>query len=125
MPKKRESVSEGRFGESRTRRVRKHPRGRAAHAAPSEEPGNPKRIPARTQQRMTLVVKSPISSRKAEYEVALRGQVPRGVSSNHVLRRAFGDAYLKHENVRHATLLFCAFGGRAFIGEGAEESEQK
>ena len=26
-PKKRESVSEGRFGESRTRRVRKHPRG--------------------------------------------------------------------------------------------------
>ncbi len=73
----------------------------------------------------SLEVKSPISSRKAEYEVALRGQVPRGVSSNHVLRRAFGDAYLKHENVRHATLLFCAFGGRAFIGEGAEESEQK
>ena len=27
---------------------------------------------------------------------------------NHVLRRAFGDAYMRRENVRHATLLFCA-----------------
>ncbi len=29
---------------------------------------------------------------KAVYEVALRGQVPRGVSSDHVLSKAFGDA---------------------------------
>ena len=28
------------------------------------------------------------------------------------------------ENVRHATLLFCALGGRAFVGKGAEESDQ-
>ena len=34
--------------------------------------------------------------------------IPRGVSSHHVLSRAFGDAYCKRENVRHATLLFCA-----------------
>ena len=36
---------------------------------------------------------------------------PRGVSSDHVLTRAFGDAYMRRENVRHATLLFCAEGG--------------
>ena len=59
---------------------------------------------------MTLEVKSPISRNKAEYEVALRGQVPRGVSSHHVLFRAFGDAYFRRENVRHATLLFRAEG---------------
>lgn len=35
---------------------------------------------------------------------------PRGVSSYHVLRRAFGDAYMRRENVRHATLLFRAEG---------------
>jgi hypothetical protein len=70
----------------------------------------------------SLEVKSPISSRKAEYEVALRGQVPRGVSSNHVLRRAFGDAYLKHENVRHATLLFCAEGVGSWLNLWCRES---
>jgi hypothetical protein len=32
------------------------------------------------------------------------------VSSYHVLTRAFGDAYMRRENVRHATLLFCAEG---------------
>ena len=35
---------------------------------------------------------------------------PRGVSSYHVLVRAFGDANMRRENVRHATLLFCAEG---------------
>ena len=35
---------------------------------------------------------------------------PRGVSSCHVLAWAFGDAYMRRENVRHATLLFCAEG---------------
>ena len=27
------------------------------------------------------------------------------MSSHHVLQRAFGDAYIRRENVRHATLL--------------------
>ena len=54
---------------------------------------------------MTLKVKSPISRDKAEYGVALRGY-PRGVSSDHVLSRAFGDAYFRRVKVRHATLLF-------------------
>ena len=58
-----------------------------------------------TQQRMTLIVKSPISSRKAEYEGCAAWSIPRGVSSHHVLRRAFGDAYYRREKVRHATLL--------------------
>ena len=31
---------------------------------------------------------------------------------------------LRRENVRHATLLFCAEGVRAFVGECAEKSEQ-
>ncbi len=38
---------------------------------------------------------------------------PRGVSSDHVLSWAFGDAYCRRENVRHATLLFSAVGGCA------------
>lgn len=38
---------------------------------------------------------------------------PRGVSSCHVLSWAFGDAYCRRENVRHATLLFSAVGGCA------------
>ena len=60
----------------------------------------------RTQQRMTLIVKSPISSRKAEYEGCATWSIPRGVSSHHVLRRAFGDAYYRREKVRHATFYF-------------------
>ena len=47
---------------------------------------------------------------KRNTKVALRGTIPRGVSSHHVLRRAFGDAYMRRENVRHATLLSCAEG---------------
>lgn len=35
---------------------------------------------------------------------------PRGVSSHHVLVRAFGDALCRREKVRHATLLFRAEG---------------
>ena len=42
--------------------------------------------------RMTLHVKSPISEVERSTEVALRGTIPRGVSSHHVLLRAFGDA---------------------------------
>ena len=38
----------------------------------------------RTQQRMTLIVKSPISSRKAEYEGCATCVFTRGVSSHHV-----------------------------------------
>ena len=41
-------------------------------------------------QRMTLTVKSPISRTKAEYE-GCAAWYPRGVSSHHVLVRAFGD----------------------------------
>ena len=32
------------------------------------------------------------------------------MSSDHVLRRAFGDAFYRRENARRATLLFCAKG---------------
>ncbi len=32
---------------------------------------------------------------RAEYGVASRGRIPRGVSSDHVLFRAFGDAFLE------------------------------
>ena len=59
----------------------------------NEEPGNPERIPARTQQRIVACWKTSPKYDKARYEVALRGQIPRGVSSNHVLSRAFGDAF--------------------------------
>ena len=52
---------------------------------------------------MTLEVKSPISRTKAEYEGCAAWSIPRGVSSFHVLVRAFGDAYFRRENVRHAT----------------------
>ncbi len=47
--------------------------------------------------RMTLTVKSPISRDKAEYEGCATWSIPRGVSSHHVLSRAFGDAYCKRE----------------------------
>ena len=60
---------------------------------------------------------------KRNTKVALRGN-PRGVSSHHVLRRAFGDAYMRRENVRHATLLFCAEGVMCLgNGEGAGKKE--
>ena len=49
----------------------------------------------RTQLRMTLEVKSPISNSKAEYEGCATWSIPRGVSSHHVLVRAFGDASQK------------------------------
>ena len=55
---------------------------------------------------MTLVQKSPISRTKAEYESCATWAIPRGVSSHHVLVRAFGDALYRREDVRHATLLF-------------------
>ena len=58
---------------------------------------------------MTLHVKSPISEVERNTKVALREQ-SRGVSSCHVLLRAFGDAYMRRDDVRHATLLFCAEG---------------
>ena len=61
---------------------------------------------ARTQQRMTLAQKSPISRTKAEYEGCATWSIPRGVSSHHVLVQAFGDALCRREKVRHATLLF-------------------
>ena len=70
-------------------------------------------------QRMTLHVKSPISRTKAEYE-GCATWYPRGVSSHHVLVRAFGDAYMRRENVRHATLLFRAEGSGP-IKTGVEE----
>jgi len=58
---------------------------------------------------------------KRNTKVALRGN-PRGVSSNHVFQRAFGDAYCRHENARHATLLFRA-GSVDVQTAGAEEEE--
>ena len=49
------------------------------------------------------------SVEKRNTKVASRGK-PRGVLSSHVFQRAFGDAYRRRENVRHATLLFRAEG---------------
>ena len=46
-----------------------------------------------------------VEIKKRDTRVALRGY-PRGVSSHHVFYRAFGDAYCRREDVRHATLLF-------------------
>ena len=46
---------------------------------------------------------------------------PCGVSSHHVLTQAFGDAYCRHENVRHATLSICVEGGSARIRRKIEE----
>ena len=57
---------------------------------------------------MTLHVKSPIFRTTAEYEGCATWNAPRGVSSFHVLVRAFGDAYMRRENVRHATFFVCA-----------------
>ena len=71
---------------------------------------------------MTLHVKSPIFRTKAEYEGCAAWNAPRGVSSLHVLVRAFGDAYMRRENVRHATLLFCAFGGWVLVLAKAREN---
>ena len=58
--------------------------------------------------RMTLEVKSPISKKQSGVRRLRYVVNPRGVSSHHVLFRAFGDAYFRRENVRHATLLFRA-----------------
>ena len=44
------------------------------------------------------------------------------MSSFHVLVRAFGDAYRRRENVRHATLLFCVEGVNVRV-TGVEEVE--
>ena len=44
---------------------------------------------------------------KRSAKVALRGN-PRGVSSNHVITRALGDAYRRRENARHAASIFRA-----------------
>ena len=55
---------------------------------------------------MTLEVKSPISRTKAEYEGCATWNAPRGVSSFHVLVRAFGDAYFRREEVRRAAYYF-------------------
>ena len=38
-------------------------------------------------------------------------------------RRRLAMPSSRHENVRHATLLFCALGGQAFVDESAEERE--
>lgn len=46
---------------------------------------------------------------------------PRGVSSDHVLLWAFGDAYYRRENLRHATLFFCAVSRLACQKVGAEK----
>ncbi len=53
----------------------------------NEEPGNPERIPARTQQRIVLTGNTAIfpENHKAQYDGALRGLVPRGVLSVLVL----------------------------------------
>ena len=72
---------------------------------------------------MTLDVKSPISRDKAEYEGCAAWSNPRGVSSNHVLSRAFGDAYIRRENVRHATFSFCASTRPALVEQTARDNE--
>lgn len=42
---------------------------------------------------------------KRNTKVALRGVIPRGVSSNHVYRGRLAMPCMRRENVRHATLL--------------------
>ena len=65
---------------------------RAGNGRQNEEPGNPKRTLARTQSRIVASVEtSPKLNYKRDTKVALRGN-PRGVSSNHVCKQAFGDA---------------------------------
>ena len=76
----------------------------------NEEPGNPERIPARTQQRIVASVETSPKLGKRDTKVALRGLIPRGVSSDHVYRGRLAMPPLRRENVRHATLLFCAEG---------------
>ena len=49
----------------------------------------------------------------------------RGVSLLHVLSRAFGDAYMRRENVRHATLLFCALERRAWVNVRRGRKKEK
>ena len=48
---------------------------RPVATAPTEEPGNPERIPARTQQRIELAGKLRQSKTKRDTKVALRGQM--------------------------------------------------
>ena len=51
--------------------------------------------------------KSPISRDKAEYEGCATWAIPRGVSTHHVLSRAFGDAFLEtwECKARHSSFL--------------------
>ena len=62
---------------------------------------------------------------KRSTKVALRGTIPRGVSSHHVLSWAFGDAYIRRENVRHATLLFRAEGVNVRTKPAWKEGDKK
>ena len=62
---------------------------------------------------------------KRSTKVALRGTIPRGVSSHHVLTQAFGDAYMRRENVRHATLLFRAEGVNVRTKPAWKEGDKK
>ena len=50
---------------------------------------------------------------------------PRGVSSHHVLQRAFGDAYMRREKVRHATLFFVFGGGKREMANARKELTNK
>ena len=61
---------------------------------PSEELGKPERPPATYATAYRALSKtSPKLNYRHDTKVALRGQVPRGVSSDHVCNRAFGDAF--------------------------------
>ena len=87
----------------------------------NEEPGNPKRTPARTQQRMTLreeIAKFQLAKRSTK--VALRG--------NHVAcllimfcYRRLAMPFSRRVNVRHATLLFCAECGEPWSTRAREK----
>ena len=58
-----------------------------------EEPGNPERILATYATAYYRLIQNFAKVKtKRDTKVALRGQVPRGVSSDHVLSWAFGDA---------------------------------
>ena len=91
------------------------------HAKAEPAKGGRQHPPTYATLRMTLHVKSPIFRTKAEYEGCAAWNAPRGVSSLHVLVRAFGDAYMRRENVRHATLLFCAEGVGPRKGKAREK----
>ena len=79
-----------------------------------EEPRDPTRDRGNVRNSVwRFLRKSPISRTKAEYEGCATWSIPRGVSSHHVLVRAFGDASQKTWESKARHVSFCAGRGVA------------